>query len=74
MHGDLQKATNTLSYQHGVSPDAIIDLIVNEQEYRIKQQITVPEDEQSTGDQNEAAEYESIQSRAKNTNEFLPGE
>lgn len=29
VHSDLQKATHTLSYQHGVRPETIIDLIVN---------------------------------------------
>ena len=29
VHSDLQKATHTLSYQHGVRPEIIIDLIVN---------------------------------------------
>ena len=45
VHGDLQKATNTLSYQHGVAAEVIIDLIVNEQEHRNNQQASTSEED-----------------------------
>ena len=32
VHCDLQKATQTLSYQHGVDSDKIVELIVNKRE------------------------------------------
>jgi hypothetical protein len=70
VHSDLQKATHTLSYQHGVRPEVIIDLIVNGPDS--KQASSGPQETEDSRDKNGAnRQHESIQYKEPRSRDFL---